>query len=41
MVGVAFLVATVCGVGLLIARKVLPETKGKTFEDIEREMYGR
>ncbi|MDX1679439.1 MAG: sugar porter family MFS transporter [Akkermansiaceae bacterium] len=41
MAGVFFLFAAVCASGFLIARKVLPETKGKTLEDIERELYAK
>ena len=41
MAGVFFLFAVICLGGLLIARKVLPETKGKTLEEIERELYGK
>lgn len=41
MAGVFFLFAAVCALGLLIARKVLPETKGKTLEDIERDLYAK
>ena len=40
MAGVFFLFAIVCLGGFLIVRKVLPETKGRTLEDIERELYG-
>lgn len=35
-----WLFAGVCIIGLLVVRKVLPETKGCRLEDIERDHYG-
>ncbi|PXA04848.1 MFS transporter [Coraliomargarita sinensis] len=40
MSGVFWLFAGVCIVGFLVVRRVLPETKGRTLEDIERDLYG-
>ncbi len=37
--GVFWLFAGVCVVGFLVVRRVLPETKGRTLEEIERELY--
>lgn len=39
--GVFWLFAGVCAVGFLVVRRVLPETKGRSLEDIERELYGK
>jgi len=41
MSGVFWLFAAVCIGGLLVVRKVLPETKGRSLEDIERDLYGQ
>jgi sugar porter (SP) family MFS transporter len=41
MAGVFWLFATVCVVGFLVVRRVLPETRGRTLEDIERDLYQR
>jgi sugar porter (SP) family MFS transporter len=40
MAGVFWLFAGVCTVGFLVVRRVLPETRGKTLEDIERDLFG-
>ncbi len=40
MAGVFWLFAGVCAVGFVVVRRVLPETRGKTLEDIERELFG-
>jgi sugar porter (SP) family MFS transporter len=40
MAGVFWLFSSVCLVGFAVVWRVLPETKGKTLEDIERELLG-
>lgn len=39
MSGVFWLFAGVCIIGFLVVRRILPETKGRTLEEIERELY--
>jgi MFS family permease len=40
MAGVFWLFSSVCIVGFLVVWRVLPETRGKTLEDIERDLFG-
>jgi hypothetical protein len=40
MAGVFWLFSSVCILGFAVVWRVLPETKGKTLEDIERDLLG-